>query len=103
MWMNGKQPPVTVDIDFTESELAFNLAEKLGDLTSVEITKEGIDQLYTELSGVDGLLDYLADTMRADINRYFSATTDKDRDIIRGAFSRTSYIRAILLDKIKKT
>jgi hypothetical protein len=104
MWWQPKIIVKTIEIekDSTESELSFKLANKLGDLTAVEITTEGVDQLFTQLSGVDGLLDYLADTMRADINRYFSAVTDKDRDIIRGAFSRTAFIRAALLDKLRK-
>ena len=89
-------------IDYSEVELAGMLADKLGNFDITEIAPEGVKEIYQGLAGVDGLLDYLKDTMIQDIKRYFAATTDHDRDLIRGAFSRTSYMRARILDTLGK-
>jgi hypothetical protein len=94
---------IEIDRDLTEIELATKLAEKLGDIDAIEITSEASVEIFRALGNVDGLLDYLRDTMCNDIKRYFAATNDKDRDIIRGGFSRTSYIRARILDGLNKT
>jgi hypothetical protein len=92
-----------VVVDYNEIELAAMIADKLGDVDSMDITKEGVSEIYDALSGIEGLVDYLSDTMNKDIRRYFAAQTDKERDLIRGAFARTSYIRALVLDRKEKS
>ena len=97
MWFKGNRTR-----DLNEVELAAQLAEKLGDIDSLDITTEGAQQIFDQLAGVDGLLDFLRDTMVNDIKRYFAAQTDKERDIIRGGYSRTAYLRDSILDKMNK-
>lgn len=101
--MNSKwQEDDKIVIEYNEIELAAMLADKLGDLDVVDITKPGIKEIFQAMSGIDGLLDYLKDTMGADIKRYFAAQTDHERDLIRGAFARTSFLRASILDSLGK-
>ncbi len=88
--------------EMNEIELAAALAEKLGDIQSVEITKDGAKEIYQHMGNIDGLLDHLRDTMVNDIKRYFAAQTDIERSIIRGAFSRTSYFRSQIMIAIGK-
>lgn len=93
-------------VDYTEVELAAMLANKLGDLDDVEITSDGVKEIFSEMAGIDGLLNYFKDTMAKDIKRYFSVPDgpigDHDRAIIRGAFSRTAFLRAQCLDKLSR-
>lgn len=89
----------TEPVELSESELALRLAKLLGDTDSVEITEDGIAEIIEQLSRIDGLQDFLRDIMVKDIHRYFAAQTDNERAIIRGGFSRTSYIRSLILDK----
>lgn len=88
---------VEVDRDLTEIELGSRLAEKLGDIDSLNLTAEGVNQVFSDLSRVEGLLDFLRDTMVSDIRRYFAAQTEKERDIIRGGFSRTAYLKTEIM------
>lgn len=92
---------VEVDRPMDEIELASKLAELMGDLDSVEITKDGAKEIYRAIGNVDGLLDHLKDIMLNDIRRYFAAQTEKERDIIRGGYSRTAYLRSQVLDQFK--
>ena len=104
MWPFKKTEIKVVEVDrvMNEIELASKLANLLGDVDSVEITKEGTKELFQAMSSVDGLADFFRDTMMNDIRRYFAAQTDHERDIIRGGFARTSYLRAQLLDVMRK-
>lgn len=95
--MFGKQIRDLPKVEYRNFDL-----ETLGDIDSVEIAKEGVKEIYQSLAGVEGYLDYLKDTMNADIKRYFNAQTDGERQLIRGAFARTSFIRALILDTLKK-
>ncbi len=94
---------IQVDRPMDEIELAGKLAGLVGDIDSIDITKDGVKEIYNQLAGVDGLLDHLRDTMKTDIQRYFAAGSEHDRDLIRGAFLRTAYMRSLLLDNINKT
>lgn len=96
-WQTG----VNVERPMGEVELASKLAALTGDIESIEIAKEGKEEIFTDLAGVDGILDFLRDTMVNDIKRYFAAQNDHERDLIRGAFSRTAYLRSqvLLVDK----
>ncbi len=94
---------VEVDRQLGEVELASRLADLMGDIDSVEIAKEGTKEIFAQLANVDGLMDFLRDTMVNDIKRYFSAQTDRERDIVRGGFYRTAYIRSQVLDSMKNS
>lgn len=78
----------------TKPEDAFAKALEIGNIEDINLTKEGEDTILADLAGIDGILDYLRDTMSKDIKRYFAAQTEKERDIIRGAFARVAYLRA---------
>lgn len=56
------------------------------------ITKELEASTFGSLQGNDSITQYLRETMSSDIKRYFSVSSDKERDQIKGAFSRTSYL-----------
>lgn len=88
--------------ELNEVELSAALAAKMGDIQSIEITKDGAKEIYASMGNIDGLLDHLRDTMVNDIKRYFAAQTDAERQIIRGAFSRTSYFRSLILTETGK-
>ncbi len=86
--------------EYTASELAYKLAESLGDINSLSLPDEKEQaKIYKELNTIEGLVDMLRDTMVQDMRRYFAAQTDKERDIIRGGFARTAYWVARILDK----
>lgn len=92
---------VEVDKKLTEIELCERLAALMGDLNSVEITKDGAKEIYKDMGKVDGATDAYLEAMMNDIKRYFAAQTEKERDTIRGAFSRTAYFRSLMLDANK--
>lgn len=87
--------------DYTEVELATELARITGDFDSIDISTDTSKTLFQDLARVEGFSEYLKETMSNDIKRYFSAQTDHERNVIRGGFSRTSYLRARLLDSNK--
>lgn len=92
--------------ELTEEQLAGKLALIMGDVDSIDITKEATQEIYKIMGTIDGLLDHLKDTMVKDIQRYFAIpdgpTGDHDRAVIRGAFARTSYFRSLILTEPKK-
>lgn len=106
MWFKKPEPEIiikTIEVDreLNEQELAGRLAMLLGDTDSVEMTKDATKEIFTAMGGIDGILDYLRDTMVADVKRYFAAQNDHDRDIIRGGFSRTAFLRSQIIDSLK--
>jgi hypothetical protein len=80
----------------TEAELALAYAESLGDVTDYKLSQEDEQRMFEDLNSVDNFSDYLRATSAKDIQRYFAAETDKQRDIVRGAVSRTLYFRGML-------
>lgn len=95
-----KEVVVEVEKKYSPEELASMLAESLGDINTLSIPDEKEEaKIYKELNAVEGIIDILRDTMVKDIRRYFAAQTEKERDIIRGAFSRTAHWMTKILDK----
>jgi len=86
---------------FTEEELLIELSKRMYG-TDTFIDKKVEKEMFEKASGVDGLMDYLHTTLEADIHRYFSATTEKERDMIRGAYSRTAFFKSMLVNKADK-
>lgn len=78
---------------FTEDELCFMLAQKMGDVEPV-IEQKDEDSIFKRASEVEGLAMLLKETAYRDIRRYFGATNQNEQMIIRGAFSRTNYLRS---------
>ncbi len=66
---------------------------ELGNLEENSLTKEQEVLVFKALSMVDGIQEFFRDTMAKDLRRYFVAQDDKEREMIRGAFLRTEYMR----------
>lgn len=78
---------------FTENELGFMYAEAIGDVTQYSIEPKQERDLFERLKGVDGLFDYLRATSAKDIQRYFMASGDLQREAVKGAMGRTIYFK----------
>lgn len=84
MFWNPKKEVVDMNIDTTED---------LGDLFENDLTTEQEWAIFKDLAKIDGIERFLRDIMVKDMRRHFASTTEKDRDMIRGAFYRTQYFR----------
>ena len=84
----------------TEDQLAYRLAEKLGVLD--EIDSEYEKKIFRDLKGTDGLVQYLREAAARDKDRYFGAATKEEQLVIRGAFARTMYLKARIMDADKE-
>lgn len=78
--------------EYTEDELSFMLAEKLGVQDNIDPEYE--KKILADLKDTDGLVQYLRETAARDKDRYFGAATQPEQLIIRGAFARTMYLKA---------
>lgn len=79
-----------------ESFLADYYGKLIGDPTSYDISAKEEIHIFSDLAKVDGIREYLKATMAKDMQRYFAAPDQKSRDVIQGAFARTSYLRGKL-------
>lgn len=74
--------------------------ENLTNPLDSQINKKEEAALFDILSGVEGLDDYLKETMGMDIMRYFNAPSGLEgeavRSQIKGAYFRTQYIKKAL-------
>jgi hypothetical protein len=84
---------------YSADELAEMLAAELGDTDSLTLTTGETEKIYAELANIDGLSELLRDTMIQDVRRYFGASDDNERNLIRGSFARTSYWRSKINNK----
>lgn len=80
----------------TEAELALAYAETLGDVSEYKIAPQDEKKMFEDLSGIENFVEYLRAMSAKDIQRYFAAEEDRQRDIVRGAVSRTLYIRGMI-------
>lgn len=87
------------DQPMTEQEHMLAFAEFIGDISETKIEPEYEDRMFKEMENVDYLRDYLKATIARDMQRYFAATNDEQRQLIKGAISRTAFLRARLADK----
>lgn len=77
----------------SEQELMSQFTESLGDLYELDLPNQEAEiKIYKTLAKVDGIHKLLRDTMVKDMRRYFAAQDDRERHLIYGAFSRTSYL-----------
>jgi len=81
--------------EYTEDELSFMLAEKLGVLDSIDDEYE--KKIFADLKETDGLVQYLRECAARDKDRYFGATTKEEQLVIRGGFARTMYLKAKIM------
>jgi len=71
----------------------FNIEE----LEGSEIDKKLAEEVFATLSKLDGVEEYLRQTMVEDIKRYFSAPDDISRERIKGHYALASYMRRELI------
>lgn len=78
----------------TDTVLETMLCEKIGDVFDYKLDPKVEKGIFADVSKVDFIMEYLRATMAKDIQRYFAAPDEKQRDIIRGAFARTVYLKS---------
>lgn len=89
-------PPGYVKIsELTEWDL-LNALVNLLPLETEKIDKDEEQKLFIRLADVDGFTEYLRDTMCADRDRHFTASTPAEQLSIRGAFYRTAYFLGLI-------
>jgi hypothetical protein len=64
----------------------------IGDINATELKDFQIETVLSDMSKVPNIEDFLKSTMKADKNRFFNASDDKSRDMVRGAYSRTLWL-----------
>ena len=101
-----KQQPVKViektvykDEPKTEEEKMLAFAELVGEIDETRIDPDKEDALFKELANVDHLADYLRNAIARDMQRYFAATNDEQRQMIKGAIARTAYMRSKIMKR----
>lgn len=87
---------------YTEDEVLAMAAEILRPLYGENIEKGEERKLFDKLLEVEGLGEYLRLTMARDLQRHFVAATPIEQMNIRGAFSRTLYLKSLLTKKTSK-
>jgi hypothetical protein len=83
--------------DLTEEYLCHELAKIVGDPTQSSVESDQEKKIYADLARIHGILDYLRDVMAKDMQRDFSAPVDQ-KQLIRGAFARTAYIKGKIVE-----
>lgn len=92
-----KKEIVYKDRQYSEQELMLQFAEHFGDIGDYEIDPKEEKRMYDELQSIDYLQPYLRGIIARDMQLYFSATTDQQRDIIKGRIARTASMRSKLV------
>lgn len=64
--------------------------------------KEMEAEMFEDLSGVENFMEYLRQTMFNDVNRYFSASSEANRNQVKGAYSRSMYLRSRVMKANEK-
>lgn len=64
------------------------MTEETENIIETHIDKEEEDAIFAELAKVEGLSEYLRDTMNLDIMRYFQCTPEQQQ-LVKGAYMRT--------------
>jgi len=76
---------------YTVEELLIMLAEAMPNPTEVTIDKKFEDQIFAQLAQIEGIDDYLRETLGFDMQRYFNVVTDIDRAMVKGGYHRVAY------------
>jgi hypothetical protein len=95
------------DKDRTTDEILLELVESMESPLASNLDGKWERKVFEDVRGSDNLLEWCRETMAMDMKRYFSAVDDESRAQIKGAFSRTAYIRGLLVKmgnvkKVKK-
>ena len=86
-----------------ESELSELYHRHLKLDEKLDFTKEIEEELFNQLKNTENFSKYLKASANLDVQRYFSAQTDTDRAMARGAFARTMYLLGRLVKSDSKT
>ena len=78
----------------TIEEILLELANALANPIESEISDKLEVETFGSIQGNDHLTKYLRETLNCDMKRYYAASTDENRNQIRGAFNRTAYLLA---------
>jgi len=89
--------------NITTEQLEQELLIRYNSLEETNIDKKEEDFIYKKLKQIDGLSQYLTRVANQDVVKYFSATTDEQRALLKGSFARTLYIKNKLKDKKTST
>lgn len=60
------------------------------------VTASEMEELWEWMAGNEVLLRMLRDMSAKDIKLYFQATTEQDRNLVRGAHARTNYFISLI-------
>lgn len=84
--------------ELTEDFLCYEIAKIIGDPREYSIEKKQEDLIFADLGRIEGIAMFLNATMAKDMQRDFASTPDQ-RQLIRGAFARTAYLKSKLVKK----
>ena len=82
--------------EVTEEFLGLKYGEIIGDTSDYGIETKEEKDFFIDFSRIESASEFLKATAAKDMQRYFAATDEKQRDMARGAFARTVYFRAQL-------
>lgn len=83
-------------------ELLNELVTLTGNPFDIEYDEKEAVRVIIDIGKVDGAMEFLIAMMGRDIKLYFNAQTDLDRAQIKGAYSRTAWIRGIIKNANEK-
>lgn len=85
----------------TVDEILLELVDAMDVDMSIGMDKKFETEVFSTLKGSKGFTEYLLETMNQDLKRFFSASSEEQSGI-RGAFSRTAYLRGKLINAENK-
>ena len=84
------------DID-SATEILSNLVSF--DFTPDPTFRKNERVIFSKIKEIEGVQEYLAETLARDIRRHFNAQNDIERATVKGAYARTLYLKAQLADE----
>lgn len=87
---------------YTEDEILDMFVSVMGKIYGDKVDKKQEREIFDKIMEVEGVNDYFRDTLGADIQRYYVASTREEQLQVRGAFSRTLYLKGLLKKQTKK-
>jgi hypothetical protein len=76
-----------------EEQLLIELAGLQENPLNIDIPEKFAQEVFEQLKGSDDFMEYLRLTMGTDMKRYFSVSTERERDQIKGHFALASFLR----------
>lgn len=78
-------------------ELSELVIDSLGDVMAGEYTsKQDEFNIFEQIGAIDGIDEYLRDTLSRDLKRFFASQDPKQQEQVRGAYARSLYWRSML-------